>query len=110
MTGADGKANVTHREMLLVFDEVLREVKDELKGQGRENKFIGARVRLSRFAFSSGVPIPADHLFDHQIYYTRGIKVVYRRLYCSQKGVSSFDCWCVVSDSRPLLAKSSVRF
>jgi hypothetical protein len=46
MIGVDGKDGVTHREMLQAFDEVVREVKDELKQQGQENKFIGARVSL----------------------------------------------------------------
>lgn len=45
MIGADGKENVTHREMVLIFEEVLQEVKEELRRRGQENKFIGARVR-----------------------------------------------------------------
>jgi adenosine deaminase CECR1 len=49
MTGADGKPNVTHREMLQVFDEVVQEIKNELKQRGQENKFVGARVGHLRF-------------------------------------------------------------
>lgn len=52
MTGADGNDNVTHREMLLAFDEVIQEVKNELKQRGQENKFIGARVSHSRLPLS----------------------------------------------------------
>ncbi len=44
MVGADGKASVTHRDMVIIFEEVLQEVKEELKKKGQENKFIGARV------------------------------------------------------------------
>ncbi|KXN92283.1 Adenosine deaminase CECR1-A [Leucoagaricus sp. SymC.cos] len=53
MFGADGRANVSHREFLSVFNEVLNEVKAELKGQGQENKFIGARVIYSTIKFLS---------------------------------------------------------
>ena len=42
---ADGQENVPHREYLRVFDQVVNEVKAELKSQGREDDFIGARVR-----------------------------------------------------------------
>ncbi|EKM82478.1 hypothetical protein AGABI1DRAFT_68123, partial [Agaricus bisporus var. burnettii JB137-S8] len=51
MTGADGNDNVTHREMLLAFDEVIQEVKTELKQRGQENKFIGARIIYSTIKF-----------------------------------------------------------
>ncbi|KAF9448874.1 Metallo-dependent hydrolase [Macrolepiota fuliginosa MF-IS2] len=45
--GADGKENVTHRDMLLIYDKVIQEVKAELKQRGQENKFIGARIIYS---------------------------------------------------------------
>jgi hypothetical protein len=44
MIGADGQENVPHREWLLIFDRVLNEVMVEMKGQGREDEFFGARV------------------------------------------------------------------
>lgn len=46
MTGAGGQENITHRECLIAFDEVLNEVKAELKCQGREDEFVGAKVKL----------------------------------------------------------------
>lgn len=46
MVGADGQENVPHREMLLVFDRIVNEVKEEMKRQGRGDEFIGARVSL----------------------------------------------------------------
>lgn len=46
MVGADGQQNVPHREWLRVFERVLNEVKAELKQQGREGDFIGAKVVL----------------------------------------------------------------
>lgn len=46
MFGEDGQRNIPHREWLLVFDQVLREVKAELKEQGREDEFVDCRVRL----------------------------------------------------------------
>jgi adenosine deaminase CECR1 len=45
MVGADGEDNLAHREMLMAFEEVINEIKDELKKRGQENKFIGARVK-----------------------------------------------------------------
>lgn len=47
IVGAEGEANVTHRDMVVAFEEAIHEVKDELKKKGQENKFIGARVSLS---------------------------------------------------------------
>jgi adenosine deaminase CECR1 len=41
---ADGQENLSHRELLLMFDQVVKEVKDEMKQQGREDEFIGARA------------------------------------------------------------------
>jgi adenosine deaminase CECR1 len=45
MVGETGEQDVPHREWLLIFDEVQNELKAELKRQGREDEFIGARVR-----------------------------------------------------------------
>lgn len=45
MYGADGQMNVPHREWLIVFDEVVNEVKEETTKQGREDEFFGATVR-----------------------------------------------------------------
>jgi adenosine deaminase CECR1 len=48
MVGADGQENVPHRQWLIDFDTVIKGVKEELKQQGRENEFFGARVAGSR--------------------------------------------------------------
>lgn len=44
MVGEDGQENITHRDMLTIFDRIMSEVKEEMKGKGREGEFIGARV------------------------------------------------------------------
>ncbi|GLB42927.1 putative adenosine [Lyophyllum shimeji] len=51
MVGADGQENVPHREWLLMFDRVLSEVKAEMKEQGREPEFIGAKIIYSTIRF-----------------------------------------------------------
>ncbi|CCM04405.1 uncharacterized protein FIBRA_06582 [Fibroporia radiculosa] len=54
MTGADGQENVTHRECLVAFDEVLNEVKAELKRQGREDEFVGAKIIYTTLRMDQG--------------------------------------------------------
>ncbi|KAF7421154.1 hypothetical protein PC9H_011674 [Pleurotus ostreatus] len=44
MDDADGNDCVPHREWLVMFDEVLKEVKEDLQKQGREDEFIGAKI------------------------------------------------------------------
>ncbi|TFK42361.1 hypothetical protein BDQ12DRAFT_676083 [Crucibulum laeve] len=51
MIGADGQENIPHREWLIMFDRVQKEVKDQLKKQGKENDFIGARIIYSTIRF-----------------------------------------------------------
>ncbi|KII89146.1 hypothetical protein PLICRDRAFT_175374 [Plicaturopsis crispa FD-325 SS-3] len=51
MYGVDGQENVPHREWLIMFDEVLKEVKEEMKQQGREDEFIGARIIYTTIRF-----------------------------------------------------------
>jgi hypothetical protein len=46
MFGADGQENIPHREWLQIFDNTLNRFKADLKRQGREDEFIGAKVRL----------------------------------------------------------------
>ncbi|KIK59537.1 hypothetical protein GYMLUDRAFT_44494 [Collybiopsis luxurians FD-317 M1] len=48
---ADGLSHVPHREILQDFDEVLNDVKAELKAQGREDEFIGARIIYTTLRF-----------------------------------------------------------
>ena len=48
MIGEDGEDNVPHRDWLLVYDRVLREVKDELAKQGRQDEFVGSKVTARR--------------------------------------------------------------
>ena len=40
----DGEQTVTHREFMAMFGEIVEEFKKELKAQGREDEFIGAKV------------------------------------------------------------------
>lgn len=44
MYGSDGQENVPHRDWLIVFDRVLKEVQEEIAAQGRADNFFGARV------------------------------------------------------------------
>lgn len=44
MVGADGQDNLTNHDILVIFGQVLNEVKADMKAQERENEFIGARV------------------------------------------------------------------
>ena len=44
MVGADGQQNVPHSDWLRIFERVLNEVKTEMKEQGREGDFVGAKV------------------------------------------------------------------
>lgn len=44
MYGADGREDVPHRDWLIMFDRVLKEVKEEIAVQGRADDFFGARV------------------------------------------------------------------
>lgn len=52
MFGADGQRNIPHREWLVVFDQVLKDVKAELKEQGREDEFVDCRVRFLSLCLS----------------------------------------------------------
>lgn len=51
MVGEDGEDNIPHREWLVMFDQILNEVKGEMKQQGREDEFIGARVSSYAMSF-----------------------------------------------------------
>ena len=44
MVGADGQQNVPHSDWLRIFERVLNEVKMEMKEQGWEGDFFGAKV------------------------------------------------------------------
>ena len=52
MVGEDGQENITHRDMLTIFDRVLSEVREEMKEKGREDEFIGARVSNSLYVWN----------------------------------------------------------
>lgn len=45
MLGADGRENIPHRNWLILFSEVMEEVKEEMRQQGRPDDFIGGKVR-----------------------------------------------------------------
>ncbi|KAE9394098.1 adenosine deaminase-related growth [Gymnopus androsaceus JB14] len=44
---ADAHTRIDHREVVKSFDEVVNNVKEELKEQGREDEFIGAKIIYS---------------------------------------------------------------
>lgn len=77
MTSAEGKDDVTHRDFMLVFERTINEVKAEMKRQGREDEFIGAKVgayvlTCRPFRLTS---LLVD-LYHHSIHHTRGVGVV----------------------------------
>ncbi|KAF9469287.1 hypothetical protein BDZ94DRAFT_1303779 [Collybia nuda] len=51
MIGEDGEDNIPHREWLVTFDRVLNEVQENMKRQGREGEFIGARIIYTTIRF-----------------------------------------------------------
>ncbi|KAJ7724486.1 hypothetical protein DFH07DRAFT_854944 [Mycena maculata] len=53
MLGEDGQEIIGHREWLQIFDEVQNRFKADLKRQGREDEFIGARIIYSTLRFIS---------------------------------------------------------
>ncbi|KAJ7033747.1 hypothetical protein C8F04DRAFT_957252 [Mycena alexandri] len=60
MVGEDGAQDVPHREWLLIFDQVQKELKAKLERQGREDDFVGARIIYTALRF-----IPIDELEWH---------------------------------------------
>jgi len=44
MVGPDGNEDIPHRDWMLMFQQVVNEVKDDMKRQGREDEFIGSKV------------------------------------------------------------------
>ncbi|KIJ35773.1 hypothetical protein M422DRAFT_180404 [Sphaerobolus stellatus SS14] len=53
MIGADGEDNVDHFEWLEIFERVVDRVKRELKEEGREDEFYGARIIYTTLRFIS---------------------------------------------------------
>jgi len=51
MYNDDGKLDVPHREWLIDFQQILDDVKENLKAQGRQDDFIGAKVCLHTDSF-----------------------------------------------------------
>ncbi|KAJ6630590.1 hypothetical protein B0H10DRAFT_1981901 [Mycena sp. CBHHK59/15] len=51
MFGEDGQENIPHREWLMIFEEAQNKFKADLKSQGREDEFIGARIIYSTLRF-----------------------------------------------------------
>ncbi|KAF5358069.1 hypothetical protein D9756_001350 [Leucocoprinus leucothites] len=46
---ADGKRNVTSRDIVQLFEKTVHEVKEELRKEGRGDKFLGARMIYTAF-------------------------------------------------------------
>ncbi|KAG8740307.1 hypothetical protein FRC12_016039 [Ceratobasidium sp. 428] len=47
----DGSKSMEHRDWLIIFDEAVNEVKAIVKGQGREDDFIGAKIIYTALRF-----------------------------------------------------------
>ena len=63
MVGADGQQNVPHSDWLRIFERVLNEVKTEMKEQGREGDFVGAKVA----SFSVNL-ITHSFIYSHRLF------------------------------------------
>ncbi|KAJ7219500.1 hypothetical protein GGX14DRAFT_695618 [Mycena pura] len=53
MFGEDGQENIPHREWLQIFEKMQDRFKADLKQQGREDEFVGARIIYSTLRFIS---------------------------------------------------------
>ncbi|PCH41724.1 Metallo-dependent hydrolase [Wolfiporia cocos MD-104 SS10] len=53
MTGADGLANVPHREWLIVYEGVMNDIVEELKEQGRQNALVGSKIIYTTMRFDT---------------------------------------------------------
>ncbi|KAF8511122.1 hypothetical protein BU17DRAFT_54841 [Hysterangium stoloniferum] len=51
MINAKGEQSATHEEWLDIFERVIQQVKSELKAQGREDEFFGARIIYTTLRF-----------------------------------------------------------
>ncbi|KAK0503573.1 hypothetical protein EDD18DRAFT_636779 [Armillaria luteobubalina] len=51
MVNSDGVENVTHRDLLMIFESVLEETIVDLKAQGREDEFVGGKIIYSTLRF-----------------------------------------------------------
>lgn len=93
MYGADGQENIPHREWIRMFEEVMNEVKDEMKTQGRGDEFIGARVWILQYSCDMILKRSVlDYLHHHQIYHPRRAGMVHRRLPSAQERIPTYDC------------------
>lgn len=50
-TNEHGQAIVSHREWLLMFDQIVADIKAELKKEGREDEFLGAKIIYTTIRF-----------------------------------------------------------
>lgn len=94
MVGADGQENVPHRDWLLMFDRVQNEVKADMKRQGREDEFVGARVNhpIMKSQPQANVSYLSDNILHDPIHHARRTRMVHGRLYCVEKRISSYNC------------------
>ncbi|KAJ7047039.1 hypothetical protein C8F04DRAFT_1062530 [Mycena alexandri] len=51
MFGADGQEDIPHKKWLQMFDDAVNRLKADLKRQGREDEFIGAKIIYSTLRF-----------------------------------------------------------
>lgn len=67
MTDEHGQDTIPHCEWLIMFEKVVNEVKDDLKKQGREDEFVGAKVmHMSAQSCRTVLNLCVeDYLFDH---------------------------------------------
>jgi hypothetical protein len=49
MQDENGNEAITHRDVLSMINEVIVEVKEEMRVQKRQDEFIGAKVKLGTF-------------------------------------------------------------
>jgi hypothetical protein len=57
----DGSETFSHRDYLVLFAEVVQEIKYKMKSEGREDEFVGAKVRSRPVCIVEGPTAPRRH-------------------------------------------------
>jgi hypothetical protein len=65
MVRENGTEDFSHADWIRTFAEAAEDVKQQMKAQGRDDEFIGAKVSAA-----PGVKCPSHNRSDHQIIYT----------------------------------------
>ena len=83
MIGPDGEENIPHREWLMTYDRIVKEVKVELANRGRADDFIGSKVNSQNNALAYALTSGAGHLQCIAKCHSRRARMVSRGLHCT---------------------------